>query len=117
MVTYHGSCHCGDISFSFQHEKIDTGLRCNCSICKRRGAVMSAFTLLPAELNIDINNDSLSTYQFASKVARHYFCKNCGVYPFHETVRKPGNYRVNLGCIDDIDTYAVNVQIFDGNSI
>jgi len=117
MITYNGSCHCGNISFSFEHEKIDSGLRCNCSICRRKGAVMSGFTLALEELNIKDNNDSLSLYQFDTKVAKHYFCKNCGIYPFHETLRKPGNYRVNLGCIDGLDTNDLKIEIFDGKSI
>ncbi len=117
MKEYKGSCHCGAISFSFKHEGIGTGLRCNCSICRRKGAVMSAFTLAPEEIEIKEKNEALSLYQFGTKVANHYFCKICGIYPFHQTLRKPGHYRVNLGCIDDIDTNAIEVKVFDGKSI
>ncbi|MDB4522236.1 GFA family protein [Gammaproteobacteria bacterium] len=117
MITYSGSCHCGDISFSFQHEKINSGLRCNCSICRRKGAVMSDFTLSPEELNITQRNESLSSYQFNTKVAIHHFCKTCGIYPFHETVRMPGNYRVNLGCVNELDANVLKVDIFDGKNL
>lgn len=118
MITYNGSCHCGNISFSFEHASIiGTGLRCNCSMCKRKGAVMSGFTLAPEELSIKENNNSLGLYQFDSKVAKHYFCKTCVIYPFHETMRKPGNYRINLGCINEIDTNDLKVEIFDGKSL
>ena len=38
MNTYRGSCHCGAIRFTFKGpDKIESGLRCNCSICRRRG--------------------------------------------------------------------------------
>ncbi len=117
MKTYKGNCHCGSISFSFEHTTIDKGLRCNCSICKRKGAVMSDFTLAPEEIDINDKNEALCLYQFDTRVAKHYFCKTCGIYPFHETMRKPGHYRVNLGCIDEIDTYQIKVDIFDGKSI
>lgn len=117
MKEYKGNCHCGAISFSFKQKEIDKGLRCNCSICKRKGAVMSAFTLAPEEIEIGEKNEALSLYQFDSKVAKHYFCKFCGIYPFHQTMRKPGQYRVNLGCIDEIDTNAIEVELFDGKSI
>ena len=117
METYNGSCHCGSISFSFTQEKIVSGLRCNCSLCRRKGAVMSDFTLAPGEIEINTEKDGLGLYQFDSKIAKHYFCKTCGIYPFHETMRKPGHYRVNLGCIDDIDTNTLTVNIFDGKSI
>lgn len=117
MTAYTGSCHCGNIEFSFEHGNIDSGIRCNCSICRRKGALMSPFTLAPDELNITVKNDALGLYQFGNKVARHYFCKTCGIYPFHETMRKPGHYRVNLGCIDVVDTFELKVDVFDGKSL
>ncbi len=117
MIKYKGNCHCGNINFSFEHNKIESGLRCNCSICRRKGAVMSEFTLTPAEIEIKAKQDVLSVYQFDTKVAKHYFCNTCGIYPFHETMRIPGNYRVNLGCIDNIDTNELHIDIFDGKSI
>jgi len=117
MKTYRGTCHCGAISFAFEHDEIKSGLRCNCSICKRKGAVMSEFTIQPENIKFKVENGALGLYQFDTNIAKHYFCKTCGIYPFHQTMRKPGHYRVNLGCIDEIDTSAINVDIFDGKSI
>lgn len=117
MKTYKGSCHCGAISFSFQQGEITDGVRCNCSICRRKGAVMSTFTLAPEELDIIADSDAIGLYQFGNKVAKHFFCKVCGIYPFHETMRKPGHFRVNLGCVDDVDTFSLPVEIFDGASL
>ena len=117
MKTYSGNCHCGNITFTFSQETIDRGLRCNCSICRRKGALMSPFTLAPDEIDIQVKNDALGLYQFGAKVAKHFFCKNCGIYPFHETMRKPGHYRVNLGCIDEVDTFALDFDVFDGKSL
>jgi hypothetical protein len=117
MKTYKGSCHCGAISFSFKHQAIKDGLRCNCSICKRKGAVMSTFILSPDEIEIKAEDGVLSQYQFDTKIAKHYFCKHCGIYPFHQTMRKAGFYRINLGCIDEIDTDMLKLDIFDGKSI
>ena len=117
MYKYKGTCHCGSVSFSFEHEAIETGLRCNCSICRRKGAVMSAFTIHPEAFNYEAESDALGMYQFNTNVAKHYFCKNCGIYPFHQTLRKPGAYRVNLGCIDEVDTNAISVELFEGKSI
>lgn len=117
MKSYHGSCHCGAIKFSFESEIIDRGVRCNCSICRRKGAMMSVFSLLPEQLKIEAAEDALGLYQFGSKIARHFFCKTCGIYPFHETMRQPGHYRVNLGCIDDIDPNTFEYSVFDGKSL
>ena len=74
------------------------------------------FTIAPEEFDFKAENGALGLYQFDTKIAKHHFCKTCGIYPFHETVRKPGHYRVNLGCIDEIDTNLLNVDIFDGKS-
>ena len=38
---YEGSCHCGAIKFSYDGEEITKGIRCTCSICSRKGAMMS----------------------------------------------------------------------------
>ena len=114
---YQGSCHCGAIKFAYQGEKIDKGLRCNCSICSRKGAMMST-EMIPAEkLNIDAEQGALGLYQFGAKTAKHYFCKTCGIYPFHETARAPGHFRVNLGCIEDLDTSKFDVDVFDGKHL
>ncbi len=117
METYHGSCHCGAIKFSFQSEPIERGIRCNCSICRRKGALMSEFTLAPDEFHYEAEEGALGLYQFDSKVAEHYFCKKCGIYTFHATFRKPGHYRVNLGCIDSVDTEALEYTVFNGKSL
>ena len=117
MKTYSGRCHCGAISFSFTHEVIESGLRCNCSICKRKGAVMSDFTLSPGQLTIHATESDLGMYQFDTKIAKHYFCKICGIYPFHQTFIKPGEYRINLGCIDAIDMDKIKIRLHDDKSL
>jgi len=116
-VHYQGRCHCGAISFSFDSPAIERGIRCNCSICIRKGTSMSAFTLAPAELQIVDRDNSLNSYRFGSEVATHYFCRHCGIYTFHETLRKPGHFRVNLGCIEGINALELPADIFDGASI
>ena len=121
MKTYQGGCHCGNISFSFQGEDITEGLRCNCSICKRKGALMSPFMVALADIKMENKDDAmknrLGVYQFGDRKAKHYFCKNCGIYPFHETMRFPGQCRVNLGCVDGVDTFALAVKVFDGAAL
>lgn len=119
MKTYSGNCHCGNVSFSFEHpEVITSGLRCNCSLCKRKGALMTDFVIPPESFHIDLKNpDNLGLYEFDDKVGHHFFCKECGIYPFHQTVRMPDHYRANLGCIDEIDTDNIDATIFDGKDL
>jgi hypothetical protein len=114
---YKGNCHCGAIKFSYEGEDIQKGLRCTCSICSRKGAIMSA-EVIPAEaLKIEANAIDIGLYQFDNKVAKHYFCKTCGIYTHNETLRSPGQMRVNLACIEEVDLSGLEILIFDGKKL
>lgn len=78
---------------------------------------MSDFLIPAVEFSMEIEGNLLGEYRFNSNIARHYFCKRCGIYPFHESVRKPGHYRVNLGCLDQVDCNSLSVSLFDGQSL
>ncbi|OOG25153.1 aldehyde-activating protein [Thioalkalivibrio denitrificans] len=117
MTEYHGSCHCGKVRFSFESAPIEKGIRCNCSICARKGALMSPDPLPEEALKIEAPDDALVLYQFGARTAKHFFCRHCGIYPFHETARKAGHYRVNLGCVDGVDTFALPFDVFDGKHL
>ena len=115
ITTYHGSCHCGAVRFRFTGEAITTGCRCNCSICSRRGAVMSTVYYPPAELTLE-GKGALRLYQFGDHDVNHYFCTTCGIYPCHEATANPGHFRVNLGCVDGVDPLALAITLIDGRS-
>jgi hypothetical protein len=117
MTTYEGSCHCGAVQFSFESEPITKGLRCNCSLCARKGAMMTPEVIPPQDFKIDAQDHALGVYQFGPKTAKHYFCSRCGIYTFHETARVPGHFRANLGCIDGIDTFLLDADVFDGKHL
>ena len=116
-VHYEGGCHCGAVKFAFDADEITDGLRCTCSICRRKGALMSSQVIPVDELKIDADPNDIGLYQFDSKIAKHYFCKKCGIYTHNETIRAPGNCRVNLGCIEEIDLAALEVAVFDGKNL
>ena len=112
---YTGSCHCGAVKFEVR-TALTPATRCNCSLCRRRGALMSpAFHV--SDLRIVEGQAALSLYQFNSRVARHFFCKVCGVYPFHQTRKDAQAWRVNLGCLDAVDSYALAHTLADGASL
>ena len=79
---------------------------------------MASAETIPAEkLKIEARDGTLGLYRFGPKTAKHYFCKNCGIYPFHETARKPGYFRVNLACIDGIDIFSLSADVLDGKHL
>lgn len=115
MQPYQGSCHCGAIHFSFEAEPFTKGIRCNCSFCSKRGTMMH---LVPGEkFQIEAQEGALGLYQWGKKQAKHYFCKSCGIPTFSETTRRPGQYIVNLGCVDGVDTFALETTVFDGKNL
>lgn len=116
-MKHSGSCHSGSISYSFDGPEVTAGLRCNCSICRRKGALMTDFVIPKDQLELDIEGDSLGLYQFGNEVAKHHFCKKCGIYTFHETFRTPGHYRFNIGCLDGADAFSLPFDVFDGASL
>ncbi len=117
MQDFRGSCHCGAVRFSYTGEAITKGVRCNCSICSRKGAMMSAEMIPEAELKIEADPAVLGLYQFGAETAKHFFCTNCGIYTFHETARKAGHYRVNLACIEGVDIFSLEFELFDGKHL
>ena len=116
LCHHRGGCHCGAVRYSFQGPRIDGGLRCNCSICRRKGAAMTVFAIDPARIDIEADAGALAEYRFGSCVAVHYFCARCGIYTFHQTRRKPGWYRANLGCIEGVDPFQLPIEVIDNSN-
>lgn len=117
MKTYHGECHCGAVRFSFRSSEIRETERCDCSICARKGSILTVETIAPEDIDIDADDGALATYRFGTRVARHHFCKTCGIHTFVETKFAPGHYRVNLGCVDELDAVRLPFVVFDGKSL
>ena len=110
------SCHCGEVEAEINlPSSLEKILRCNCSICKRKGAIMSM--VKNEEFKITKGEKILRTYQFHSKVAKHFFCSICGIYTHHNPRSNPAMTGFNLGCINDIDTFKLdNINIIDGQN-
>ncbi|WP_432472560.1 GFA family protein [Amphritea sp. HPY] len=109
---FHGQCHCGAVEFEIKTD-LTPVVRCNCSLCKRKGAVMHRtgsehFRLIKGE-------DNLSLYQFHTHKAEHYFCKTCGIYTHHRPRMNPALIGVNVGCLDGVDPLGLdNIELIDG---
>ena len=106
-------CHCGQVEAEIKIDNFNKILRCNCSICKRKGAIMSIVN--NDEFKIVKGKDKLKNYQFHTKVANHYFCTVCGIYTHHNPRSNPSKTGFNLGCIDELDTFKLqDVDMNDG---
>ena len=109
-----GSCHCGAVRFAITTDFPEL-TTCDCSICRRRHALMvkvheRAFELLAGE-------DSLTEYRFHTRTARHFFCKHCGIYPFHRKRVTPDFVGVNVFCLDDFEPEGIPVRAAVGKGM
>src|SRR5581483_7099435 len=109
--THHGSCHCGRVRFAVEAD-IAYAIDCNCSLCRRKGALWHPAT--DSELRITAGEADLALYQFGTKTAKHYFCKHCGINPLTRPRLDPSRWAVNIRCLDGLDLAAVKVVAFDG---
>ena len=109
-------CHCGYVEAEIDTSKdLKKLMRCNCSICKRKGAIMSV--VKNENFKITKGKDKLKLYQFHTKTAKHYFCSNCGIYTHHNPRINPALTGFNIGCIDKIDSFKLNnINIADGSN-
>jgi hypothetical protein len=42
---------------------------------------------------------------------------HCGIHRFHQTRKDPGLWRVNVGCLEGVDPYALESSVSDGASL
>ncbi len=117
MRHYSGRCHCGAVTFSFRSPTIERTMRCDCSICARKGIIMSPEVIPPEDIDIQAEPGAISIYQFGSETARHHFCNRCGIHVFVETRLNPGSYRVNLGCVDELNAMHLPDDIYPGRAL
>lgn len=112
-MIYQGSCHCGAIAYEVDAPEVIEADRCNCSICLKSGFLhlivpLTKFRLLKG-------SDELTIYTFNTGVAKHTFCKICGVKPFYTPRSNPDGIDINVNCLDTGDS-VVNVTEFDGQN-
>lgn len=114
MPVYRGSCHCGGVQFQVDAD-ITELYTCDCSLCSKKNALMT--NLHESRLQVLSGEDKLTLYQWNTKIARHYFCSVCGIYPFHRKRSMPDHYGVNVRCLDGLDTSTIPVRAAEGKGM
>jgi hypothetical protein len=114
LPVHRASCHCGAVVLELSlPDGIVNPRRCNCSICRRKGAVAASVPL--SGLRIVKGQETLRLYQFNTRTAKHYFCSVCGIYTHHQRRSNPDQYGYNVGCLEGVDPNDIaNVPTSDG---
>ena len=113
-VWHRGGCHCGAVVFQVLAPPDMVVHDCNCSICSLSGFLhlivpRDCFRLLSGEA-------SLSEYRFNTGVARHLFCRTCGVKSFYVPRSNPDGYSVNFRCLAPATVRSCRIEPFDGRN-
>lgn len=113
---WNGACHCTAVRFTVRlTDGLNTARRCSCSYCAMRGAVAVSANL--DDIEIISGQDILSTYQFNSGTAKHYFCSRCGIYTHHQRRSNPHQYGINAACLEGISPFDFpTIPVYDGQN-
>ena len=113
-TNHKASCHCGAIQFELTLPNgLDDPRRCDCSMCRRRGAIVASVTL--DGIKITKGEDKLSLYQFNTMTAKHFFCSVSGIYTHHQRRSNPSQYGFNVACLEGVNPLELkNIPTYDG---
>lgn len=108
------SCHCGAVVMELELPNgIENPRRCDCSICRRKGAIVASVKL--SGIKVLQGEELLKLYQFNTYTATHYFCSICGIYTHHQRRSNPNEYGYNVGCLEGVNPYLIeNIPVNDG---
>ncbi len=102
MSPHRLTCHCGAIELAVTlSDGLNTARRCDCSFCRRRGAIAVSAPL--DGVKIIKGADKLTLYTWGTGTAKHYFCSVCGNYTHHQRRSNPNEFGVNAAALEGIN--------------
>ena len=113
-VRHTGSCHCGRVTFEVRAPGDLELLDCNCSMCAR-----SAYLHLivdAGDFRLLTGTDDLVEYTFGTGIAKHRFCRRCGVKSFYVPRSHPDGVSVNARCLDPSTINSMTIRPYDGRN-
>ncbi|MGZ8281452.1 MAG: GFA family protein [Allosphingosinicella sp.] len=112
-MAFNGSCHCGKLAYTVDEDPPTRAMQCNCSICRRRGALHHFTT--PDKFSFEGANGDVGTYKWNKEAIAFEFCETCGCAPFaHGTGPNGPMVEINLRCAEGIDLDQLEISHFDG---
>ena len=108
-----GACHCGAVSFTLTEHR-DFLTDCNCSICRRYGALW----LHCNRQDIELNHPEGATrrYEWGEKLLGFHSCNTCGCITHWSSSKKefPDDMAVNARLAEPEDLATLRIRRLDG---
>lgn len=109
--------------------EIDHVRSCDCSVCRRRGALNHR--VAQHQLRLITPWEDLTLYQWGSRTAKDYFCPTCGILPFRrpsdptarelregeDSMAPFDGWAINVRCLEGIDLKSLPVREIQGSRI
>ena len=114
LVTHRGGCHCRRVQFEVDAPAHILVQDCNCSLCSLTGFL---HLIVPrSSFRLTSGHEFLTEYTFNTGVAKHIFCKVCGIKSFYIPRSNPDGVDVNARCLDAGTVASMKVEAFDGQN-
>ena len=94
---YLGNCHCKAVSFEFYSKNVVDVIKCNCSICTHTNYLH--LIISHKDFNLLKGSELLSAYKFNTNLAKHLFCRICGIKSFYQPRSHNNSYSINFNSI------------------
>ena len=118
MSEFTGSCHCGEISYTFSGEPLRQ-VNCHCKNCQKTSGGPYLANIFVSEDNLFIKG-SPKVYQHLADSGNQMtkkFCGNCGAQMFSLDSGRPGIVSIRGGTIDNLEIIQPTINIFVSSKI
>ena len=108
-----GSCHCGAVSFELAEHR-DFLTDCNCSICRRYGALWLHCNR--SEVQLECPEDATVRYEWGDHLLGFHHCRTCGCITHWSSSMddQPESMAVNCRLAEPADIEGMRIRRFDG---
>jgi hypothetical protein len=106
------SCHCGAIHLRTQNAP-DTLTDCNCSICRRYGALWAYYS--PQDVKITADPGATDIYRWSGRSIEFHRCKTCGcITHWAAADSNSGRMAINARLMDPAVLRPLRIRKLDG---
>lgn len=108
------SCHCGAVKLQIDAEIPSALTSCNCSVCRRYGALLAYYH--PSKVKIIADSNSLHEYSWGDKSLAFVRCRTCGCYSHWKSLdpNQTNRMGINARLFTNVEIDKIRIRHFDG---